>query len=77
MKNVMCDWYVLDTHFLEIALHVKSNVRLVVLCPFGGTLEEVHKYINDYQTNQVKKRLTWVPSEFIEENIFNNITYPQ
>lgn len=79
--SVRRDWYVAIELFnpLELAheehdkLQDRTKPKLRYI--FGGTLKQVKDYIR-YSDRSIRSRLTWVPSEFVEEHLFDNITYP-
>lgn len=74
MKNTTHDWYAIqvieDCNFFLKGLTPLQILN--ILSPYGGTLSQVVYYV---ETNPSNQQLTWVPAEWIEENIFNNITY--
>jgi len=43
--------------------------------PFGGTLEEVKKWIGEL-TESTRNFFTWVPKEFVVEHLLQTKSYP-
>lgn len=43
--------------------------------PFGGTLNEVKVFINN-APNATRRFFTWLPSEFVEDDLYDIKNYP-
>lgn len=75
------DWYVARVNHNDPLDAIRKQTtgdftKSVFIYPFGGTLSEVKAYIDNAEEPWIRKEMTWVPNEFVEEDLFNNITYP-
>lgn len=43
--------------------------------PFGGTLNEVKSFINN-APNGTRRFFTWLPAEFVEDDLYGVVNYP-
>lgn len=69
--NTKHPWYVARDQGGLLYANGKSTFNY----PFGGTLEECKAFIDNAATC-VRHLFTWVPQEFVEDDLFNNVTYP-